>query len=151
MEIPWDPARMEFKPVSMVVSHISGMQFTAETPGGVLIQMDAHTHLGGAGQLPNPIECLIASLGGCIGIKILLALRDQQITLDNLSIGILATRRQSLPATFEKVHLTISLSGPLDEEIVNGIITRSISHLCPIAAMFADVGEVTFECRITPA
>lgn len=148
-DIPWDPARMEFKPVSMTVTHTGGMRFTADSPGGVTIQMDAHSHLGGSGQIPNPIEYLIASLGGCVGIKILLALKDQNIIPDQLIIAIQASRRQSLPATFDHVHLTISLIGNIDDVLVTSILTQTVSHLCPIAAMFAEVGEVSFEHHIT--
>ena len=148
-ETPWDPSRMEFKPVFMSVSHTEAMQFTAQTPAGVSIPMDAHVHLGGGGNIPNPIEYLIASLGGCVGIKILLALSDQNIVPDHLTIEIAASRRQSLPAVFEKVHLTVRLTADVDDVVVTGILTRTLSHLCPIAAMFAGVGDVTFEQHIT--
>lgn len=147
-EIPWSSSRMEFKPVSMTLSHTGGMQFNAVTPAGSVIPIDAHVHLGGGGQIPNPIDYLIASLGGCVGIKILLALMDQGITPDLLTIGILATRRQALPAVFERVHLTITLTCGVDEAVISNILTRTVSHLCPIAAMFAEVGEVTFEHHV---
>ena len=147
-EISWDQSRMEFKPVSMTVSHSGGMQFTAETSGGLHIPIDAHLHLGGGGKIPNPIDYLIASLGGCVGIKILLSLQDQEIVPDRLTIAIQAERKQDLPAIFEHVHLVITLSCDVDDATIDRIITRTLSHLCPIAAMFADVGSVTFEHRL---
>jgi len=150
-DIPWDKARMEFRPVSMTVTHTGGMAFTAETPAGVTIPIDAHVHLGGGGTIPNPIEYLIASLGGCIGIKILLSLSDADITPGLLTIGIQAERRQELPAVFERVHLVVTVSGHVDRHQMSEIITRTLSHLCPIAAMFASVGTVTFEHHIVDA
>ena len=65
---------MEFKPVTMTVMHEGGMRFSAHTSTGLVIPIDAHVHLGGGGTIPNPIDYLFASLGGCIGIKILLDL-----------------------------------------------------------------------------
>lgn len=149
-DIAWAQSRMEFQPVSMLVSHTGGMQFTAETTSGLTIPIDAHVHLGGGGKIPNPIEYLIASLGGCVGIKILLSLSDQGITPDLLTIRIQAERRQELPAVFERVHLVVTLSGSMDSDQVSDIMTRTLTHLCPIAAMFADVGNVTFEHHTIP-
>ena len=60
-EISWDPARMEFKPVTMTVMHEGGMSFSAHTSTGLVIPIDAHVHLGGGGTIPNPIDYLFAS------------------------------------------------------------------------------------------
>ncbi len=139
---------MEFKPVTMDLTYEGGMRFTATGQNGVTIPIDAHLHLGGGGRTPNPIDYLIASLGGCVGIKILLSLGDQGIVPGSLTIGIHGTRRQSLPAVFDKVHFKIALTAPVDDARVKEIMDRTLAYLCPIAAMFAEVGELTYECRI---
>lgn len=147
-EIPWDRSRMEFNPVDMTVSYDGGMRFSAALPSGESIRIDAHRHLGGGGKAPNPIDYLIASLGGCVGIKILLALSDHDIVPDEMTIAIHATRRQTMPALFDRVHLTITLRAAVDDEQIRGIIDQTITRFCPIAAMFAEVGELTAEHRI---
>ena len=147
-EITWDPSRMEFRPVEMSITYEGGMQFTASNPSGISIPMDAHLHLGGGGKIPNPIDYLIASLGGCVGIKILLSLSDKGIIPDKMTIGIHATRNQTLPAIFNQVHLVITICSDVDDKLISEIISRTITHLCPIAAMFAEVGEVTTEHHI---
>lgn len=147
-EISWDRGRMEFKPVDMTVAHEGGMRFSAALPSGESIQMEAHPHLGGGGRTPNPIDYLIASLGGCVGIKILLALSDHDIVPDEMTIAIHATRRQTMPALFDRVRLTVTLRADLDDELISGIVVQTITRFCPIAAMFAEVGELTTEYRI---
>ncbi len=147
-EIPWDRSRMEFKPVEMTVSYEGGMRFSAALPSGESIQMDAHRHLGGGGKTPNPIDYLISSLGGCVGIKILLALSDHGIVPEEMTIAIHAARRQSMPALFDRVRLAITLRADVDDELISGIIDQTITRFCPIAAMFAEVGELTAEYRI---
>jgi hypothetical protein len=37
--------------------------------------------MGGLGKVQNPIQYLIGSFGGCIGVKIVLALSDRGIAL----------------------------------------------------------------------
>jgi putative redox protein len=147
-EILWDKSRMEFKPVEMDLTYEGGMRFTATGQTGVRIPIDAHRHLGGGGETPNPIDYLIASLGGCVGIKILLSLSDNGIVPESLTIGVRGTRRQSLPAVFDNVHFGITLAAPVDDARVREIMDRTLAYLCPISAMFAEVGELTYEYRI---
>jgi putative redox protein len=148
-EIPWDKSRMEFKPVSMDLTYDGGMRFTAAGRNGVRIPIDAHLHLGGGGNVPNPIDYLIASLGGCVGIKILLSLSDNGIVPEILTIGIHGTRRQTLPAVFDHVHFEITIAAPVDDARIKEIMDRTLAYLCPISAMFGEVGELTYEYRIS--
>lgn len=139
---------MEFKPVSMHLTHEGGMRFTAKTSTGLSIPIDAHVHLGGEGTFPNPIDYLFASLGGCIAVKILLDLGDKGITPDVLTVETVATRRQNLPATFDTVHHIISLKVYCDEVTVSETLTRTMTLLCPIAVIFGETSQMTWEHRI---
>ena len=147
-EIPWDESRKEWKPVDMTVTHNGGMQFTARTSSGVTFPMEAPVGMGGEGNIPNPIQYLVGSMGGCVGVKILLALGDKGIVPSGLTIAIHGTRVRTMPAFFDKVHLDITLTADANEAMVKNIIEQTLSKLCPIAAMFAEVGEVTADYRI---
>ena len=148
-EIPWDDSRKEWKPVDMTVTYIGDGAFTATTSSGeITFPMEAPVGMGGHGKFANPIQYLVGSLGGCVGVKILLALSDNGIVPDEMSIAIHGTRVRAMPAYFEKVHLTITLRADADDAMVANIICQTLSRLCPIAAMFAEVGEVTAEHRI---
>ena len=81
-------------------------------------------------------------------MKILLALGDQGIVPDELTIGIHGTRVKTMPAFFDHVHLDITLTADADEAMVKNIIDQTLTRLCPIAAMFAEVGEVKADYRI---
>jgi putative redox protein len=110
--------------------------------------MEIPVGMGGPGKVPNPIQYLIGSLGGCVGVKIVLALSDQGIVPDDLKIGIHGTRKQTMPAFFNHIHLVIELRAEAEEAMVSTIIEQTLTRLCPIAAMFAEVGEVTSEYRV---
>jgi putative redox protein len=147
-EIPWDKSRMEWKPVDMTVTYNGNGAFTALTSTGITFPMEAPVGMGGHGKMPNPIQYLIGSLGGCVGVKILLALSDNGIVPEELTIGIHGTRVKTMPAFFDHVHLTITLRADADEALVSTITDQTLERLCPIAAMFAEVGKVTAEHRI---
>jgi putative redox protein len=142
-EIPWDKSRMEWKPVDMTVTYNGDGAFTALTSSGITFPMEAPVGMGGHGKVPNPIQYLVGSLGGCVGVKILLALSDNGIVPEEMTIGIHGTRKKTMPAFFDHVHLTITLRADVDEALVSTIIDQTLERLCPIAAMFAEVGEVT--------
>ncbi|MDO9325921.1 MAG: OsmC family protein [Methanoregula sp.] len=148
VEIPWDKSRMEWKPVDMTVTYKGDGEFSARTSSGITYAMEAPVGMGGHGKMPNPIQYLVGSLGGCIGVKILLALSDNDIVPEELTIGIHGTRKKTMPAFFDHVHLMITLRANVDEDLVSTIIDQTLARLCPIAAMFAEVGEVTAELRI---
>jgi len=147
-EIPWDESRKEWKPVDMTVTYDGNGAFTARTASGLSFPMEAPVGMGGCGKFANPIQYLIGSLGGCVGVKILLALGDNGIVPSEMSIAIHGTRVRTMPAYFDKVHLVITLRADADDEMVKNIINQTLTRLCPIAAMFGEVGEVTAEYRI---
>ncbi len=144
-EIPWDESRKEWKPVDMTVTYTGNGGFTARTASGISYPMEAPVGMGGHGKYANPIQYLIGSLGGCVGVKILLALGDNGIVPQEMSIAIHGTRVRTMPAYFDRVHLVITLKAGADDAMVKNIIEQTLTRLCPIAAMFGEVGEVTFE------
>ena len=147
-EIPWPESRKEWKPVDMTVTYNGDGAFTTRTPSGISFAMEAPVGMGGHGKIPNPIQYLIGSLGGCVGVKILLALSDNGIVPEEMTIGIHGTRKKTMPAFFDHVHLVVTLHADADDAMVSAIIGQTLTRLCPIAAMFAECGEVTAECRV---
>jgi len=139
---------MEWKPVDMTVTYDGDGAFTAVTSSGLSFPMEAPVGMGGHGKVANPIQYLIGSLGGCVGVKILLALGDNGIVPSAMTIAIHGTRIKTMPAFFDHVHLTITLKADADDTLVSTILEQTLTRLCPIAAMFAEVGEVTAEHRI---
>ena len=148
-EIPWDDSRKEWKPVDMTVTYNGDGGFTARTAAmDISFPMEAPVGMGGHGMCANPIQYLIGSLGGCVGVKILLALGDKGIAVVEMAIAIHGTRKKTMPAFFDHVHLTVTLKAGTDDAMMKTIIDQTLTRLCPIAAMFAEVGDVTAECRI---
>lgn len=147
-DIPWDESRKEWKPVDMTVKYNGGGAFTASTSTGITFPMEAPVGMGGHGSIPNPIQYLVGSMCGCVGVKIILALGDNGIVPDELAIAFHGIRVKTMPAYFDTVHLKITLKADADDAMVKNIIEQTLHRLCPIAAMFAEVGEVTFEQHV---
>ncbi len=147
-EIPWPESRKEWNPVDLKVTYHGDGQFTGITSSGIEFPMEAPVGMGGQGKIPNPIQYLVGSMCGCVGVKIILALGDRGIVPDELNIAFHGTRVKTMPAFFDHVHLTITLKTDADDAVVQDIIDQTITRLCPISAMFVECGEVTFEQHI---
>ena len=124
------------------------MQFVAEYSAGYKIPMEPAVTMGGSGKVPNPIDYLIAALGGCTSIKMILDISAKGFKVDSFTMKIDGTKSKTPPGIFEKLHLAITLSGDLDDSVVAEVIKDTITHTCPVAAMFGKSMEITWEHQI---
>jgi putative redox protein len=124
------------------------MQFVAEYSTGYKIPMEPAVTMGGSGKVPNPIDYLVAALGGCTSIKMILDISTKGFKVDSFTMKIDGTKSKTPPGIFEKLHLVITLSGDLDDSAVAEVIKDTITHTCPVAAMFRKTMEITWEHHI---
>jgi putative redox protein len=132
----------------MTMSYKGGMQFDAENGTGYKIPVEPAVSMGGSGKIPNPIDYLIAGLGGCTSIKMIMDISGKGFKVDSFTMRIDGTKSKTPPGIFEKLHLVITLSGDLDDRIVAEVIKETIMHTCPVAAMFRKTAEITWEYDI---
>jgi putative redox protein len=141
---------MNQTPVLINVSYENGMKFNAVNGDNQAIPVEPSPCLGGSGNSPNPIDYLLAALGSCTGIKVLLDLTERGARPDSLNIAIAGKRREQPPTIFEHLHLTFSLAGNLDRTVVGDAIHETMTLTCPVAVMMGKATEVTWEYRIVP-
>ncbi len=132
----------------ITMSYKGGMQFVAENSTGYKIPIEPAVSMGGSGKIPNPIDYLIAGLGGCTGIKMIMDISGKGFKVDSFTMRIDGTKSKTPPGIFEKLHLVITLSGDLDDRTVAEVIEETIMHTCPVAAMFRKTAEITWEYHI---
>jgi putative redox protein len=132
----------------MTISYEGEMQFVAENSTGYKIPMEPVVAMGGSGEIPNPIDYLIAALGGCTSIKMILDISGKGFKVDSFTMKIDGTKSKIPPGIFEKLHLAITLSGDMDERTAAEVIRDTIMHTCPVAMMFRKSMEITWEYHI---
>lgn len=135
------------KPV-MTILYEGGMQFVAENSTGYKIPMEPVAAMGGSGKVPNPIDYLVAALGGCTSIKMIVDISGKGLKVNSFTMKIDGVKSKTPPGIFEKLHLVITLSGDLDESTVAEVIQDTIMHTCPVASMFRKSMEITWEYHI---
>lgn len=114
-----------------------------------LAKNDASSRIAMGGENPHPVEYLIASLGGCVGMTVIKGLSERGVKPKSFKVRIEGSRRKTLPTVFEKIHATFMLSGDLDDRMVSETIQETMTLKCPIAVTLGRVGNVTWEHHIT--
>ena len=132
----------------MTISYEGEMQFVAENSTGCKIPMEPAVFMGGSGKVPNPVDYLVAALGGCTSIKMIMDISGKGFRVDSFTMKVDGTKSKTTPILFEKLHLVITLSGDLDDSAVAEVIQDTIMHTCPVAAMFRKLMEITWEHHI---
>lgn len=137
--------------VTLNVTKVESLRFLAKTSTGMEILAEPCPNLGGAGAYPNPMEYFIAALGTCAAIKTQIILSKMGEICESVAIDITGTRRTTPPEIFEKIHLSFTLSGILDDKKVTEAIKEVITLQCPVAVMVGKAVQITWDHRISPS
>lgn len=132
----------------MNVTPVESLKFSAKTSTGIEIISEPGPRLGGGGAYPNPMEYFIAALGTCAAIKTRIVLSKMGNPCESVAIDITGTRRPAPPEIFEKIHLSFTFSGTLDEKKVTEAIKEVLTLQCPVAVMVGKAAEITWNHRI---
>jgi putative redox protein len=132
----------------ITISYEGEMQFVAENDNGYKIPIEPAIFMGGSGKVPNPVDYLVAALGGCTGIKMVMDISRKGFKVDSFTMKIDGTKSQVPLQLFDKLHLIITLSGELDDGAVAEVIQDTIMRTCPVAATFRKLMEITWEHHI---
>lgn len=98
---------------------------------------DEPEDLGGANAGPAPEQQLLASLGTCTAVTLMMYARRKQWLLTRVDVE-LAFNPHGKPATGSDIHCSIQLVGQLDDDQRTRIM--QIAEACPIHKVLA--GEI---------
>jgi putative redox protein len=132
----------------ITISYEGGMQFVAENNTGCKTLIEPAVSMGGSGKTPNPVDYMIMSLGSCMGIIMIMDISKKGFNLDSFGMKMYGTRNNSCSCFYDKLHLVISLSGDVDDQTVTEVIEDAMMRTCPIATVFRNGIEITWEHHI---
>jgi putative redox protein len=125
------------------------MHFQAINEFGSSLDMDAKPAVGGTGKGMGPMETLIAALGGCSSIDIVLFLKKFRQEIMDIKVEIDADRDpEKIPSLFTKIHAHYHLYGDLDAKQVEKAISLSIDKYCSVAQIIKQTAPITYTYTI---
>ncbi len=125
--------------------------FESTNDEGLTVTTDGSPDIGGQGKGMRPMQLVLAAVGSCSSIDIVLLLRKQRQDLQNIQVTISGERVETEPRVFTDIHVHYLLSGKLDEKKVERACRLSMEKLCSVSLMLKAGGvNITWDYEIGP-
>jgi len=111
------------------------MLITAEDENTALL-------LSGNGKAMSPMKALLASLGGCTGIDVLMILQKMREGVKEVNVYIDYERAEDYPKIYTKINLKYVVVGKVKKESVEKAIKLSEEKYCSVSAMLSKATEI---------
>lgn len=129
-----------------------GVSFEAHTASGHKLIMDGAPEAGGSNLGPRPMELLLAGTGGCTAFDVVLILRKGRHDVTGCEVSLDATRAESDPKVFTRIHFHFTVTGRnLRQDVVKRAIELSKEKYCSASIMLAKTAEITYDLEIVEA
>ncbi len=127
------------------VKWVGGEEYLATTPSGHAVPFDADRKHNAA---PSPMEMLLAALGSCSAVDVVLILQKKRQPLRSLEVSVSGERAAETPAVWTAIEMTYRLGGKLDDKAVRDAIELSQNKYCSVAAMLGKTAKITYRYEI---
>ncbi|MGH9682863.1 MAG: OsmC family protein [Candidatus Acidiferrales bacterium] len=124
-----------------------GEEFMATMPSGHAVPFDADRKHNSA---PGPMEMLLAALGACTSVDVVLILAKKRQKLDSLEVSVSGERAEAPPAVWTKIEINYRLGGELEDKAVRDAIELSQTKYCSVAAMLGKTAAISYRYEILP-
>jgi putative redox protein len=129
------------------VKWIDGVSFVGESESGHAVVLDGAPENGGRNIGMRPMEMLLIGMGGCTSFDVVAILKKARQPIVNCVAEIEATRADTIPKVFTKIHVHFVLTGtglnPVQVERAVNLSAEKycsasimLSHACPISHDF---------------
>jgi len=131
------------------VKLIEGVSFAGQSESGHTVVMDGPPDSGGRNLGVRPMEMLLLGLGGCSAFDVVHILRKGRQHLTDCVAEIDATRADTDPKVFTRIHVHFIVSGrSLDPKRVAQAVSLSAEKYCSASIMLGKVAEITHDFEI---
>jgi putative redox protein len=124
----------------------------ASNEAGHTLLMDSGAD-GNPAQAMTPMQLLLAGIGGCSTVDIVLILQKQRQNVADIQVQVQGERaKDQTPAVFTDIQLHYTLIGDnLEEEKVRRAIDLSIEKYCSVAKMLEKTANISYSFEIKTA
>jgi putative redox protein len=113
------------------------------------IVMDLDEEKGGQNTGPRPKPLMLASLGGCTGVDVIMILKKMNIEPEYFNMQITGVQAEEIPRKYEKIKIVYEFRGknlPLDK--LKYAIELSQEKYCSVSIVYRQSIEMSYEIRI---
>jgi putative redox protein len=119
--------------------------FRARTPDDVSIEIDGSADVGGMNLGIRPMQMLLAALGGCSGIDVVMVLQKKRQRIDTFMIDVDGDRTSvDDHSVWTKINVTFTLTGAIEPDKARHAIDLSLGKYCSVAKTLEAFAVITF-------
>ncbi len=124
--------------------------FEATAEDGNTVLMDGSKAIGGNEKGIRPMQMLIAAIGGCSAIDIVMILKKQKQEISSFEMEINGERESSKePSLWQDIHIDFILKGNIDAEKAQRAIELSMDKYCSVSKTLEAAGaKITYSLKL---
>lgn len=131
------------------VKWIDGVSFVGESESGHAVVLDGAPENGGRNIGMRPMEMLLIGMGGCTSFDVVAILKKARQPIVNCVAEIEATRADTVPKVFTKIHVHFVLTGTgLNPVQVERAVNLSAEKYCSASIMLSQACPISHDFEI---
>ena len=131
------------------VKWIDGVSFVGESESGHAVVLDGAPENGGRNIGMRPMEMLLIGMGGCTSFDVVAILKKARQPIVHCVAEIEATRADTVPKVFTKIHVHFVLTGTgLNPVQVERAVKLSAEKYCSASIMLSQACPISHDFEI---
>ncbi len=115
------------KPMRVDINWTGDLRFETTNDSGIKLQLDGDSETGF-----SPMQGLLSSLCGCMGIDVVLILQKMRADLRGMNVVARGERNNEPPKYFRNIDLEFEIDGSVPTERVEHAIKLSFDKYCSV-------------------
>ena len=121
----------------------------ASNEDGNSIQMDSSPDIGGEGKGMRPRQLLLAALGGCSAIDVILILKKQKQEITDFDVEVEGeSEKVEDYSLFRDICLHFKIKGKVDLDKAERAAKLSIEKYCSVSKTLEPTAKITFKVTV---
>jgi putative redox protein len=121
----------------------------ASNEDGNIIEMDASADIGGEGKGMRPMQLLLAAVGGCSAIDVILILKKQKQVIESLEIEVEGSREKIEDySLFRTICLHFKFKGTVDVVKAERAVKLSLEKYCSVSKTLEPTATISFKISV---
>jgi putative redox protein len=121
----------------------------ATNENGNLIVMDASKNIGGEESGFRPTQLLLAAVGGCTAIDVIMILKKQRQEIESFEVEVDGEKEKIEEySLFRNIVLHYKLKGKIDRDKAERAIQLSLDKYCSVSKTLEPTAKITFRLSL---
>jgi putative redox protein len=121
----------------------------ARNEDGNLLTMDGSKDIGGSGSGFRPMQMLLAAVGGCSAIDVILILKKQKQEIESFEVEVEGEREKTEDySLFRDIVLHFKLKGKIEKDKAERAVALSVDKYCSVSKTLEPTARISYKVTV---